>query len=108
MRLLVAALVVVVIVVFYVVVNNDVFIDLVVVLVVITDHIILSRGGQKTKKLESELADCFFPLHCVSGVTKKNFSSLPFVYDPPLAPYIIQRKFKKIHVKIWIVSISKF
>ena len=65
-------------------------------------------GGQKSKKLESELADCFFPLYCVSGVTKKNFSSLPLSFDPPLAPYIIQRKFQKIQRKILKVSILKF
>ena len=31
----------------------------------------LVRGGQKNKKLDSELAHCFFPLYCVSGVTTK-------------------------------------
>ena len=31
------------------------------------------RGGQKNKKLDSELAHCFFPSYYVSGVTKKNF-----------------------------------
>ena len=66
------------------------------------------RGGQKSKKLESELADCFFPLYCVSGVTKKNFSSLPLSFDPPLAPYIIQRKFQKIQRKMSKVRILKF
>ena len=66
------------------------------------------RGGQKSKKLEFEWADCFFPLHCVSGVTKKNFSSLALIFHPPLAPYIIQRKFQKIHGKILKVSFYKF
>ena len=53
------------------------------------------RGVQKSKKLEFEWADCFFPLHCVSGLTKKNSSVLAIIFHPPLATYIIQRKFKK-------------
>ena len=66
------------------------------------------RGGRKTKKLDSELAQCFFPLFCVSGVTKKNLSFLPLIFHPPLAPYIIHRKFQKIQRKILKVSILKF
>ena len=68
------------------------------------NHMII-RGGQKSKKLESELADTFFPLHLMSGVTKKIFSSLPLIFPPPLAPYIIQRKLEKIQRKIVKVSI---
>ena len=61
---------------------------------------LLIRGGQKSQKLESELADTFFPLHLMSGVTKQIFSSLPLIFPPPLAPYIIQRKIRKIQRKI--------
>ena len=66
------------------------------------------RGGQKSKKLETELADTIFPLHLMSGLTKKNFSSLPSIFHPPLAPYIIQRIFQKIQRKISKVSILIF
>ena len=52
-----------------------------------------TRGVQKSKKLEFEWADCFFPLHCVSGLTKNIFSFLAIIFHPPLATYIIQRKF---------------
>ena len=67
-----------------------------------------SRGGSKSKKLESELADTFFPLHLMSGVTNKNLSFLPLIFHPPLAPYIIQRKFEKIQRKILNISILRF
>ena len=70
--------------------------------------VILIRGGQKNKKLDSELAQCFFPLFFVSGVTKKIFSFLPLIFHPPLAPYIIQRKIKRIQSKIFEVSILIF
>ena len=46
----------------------------------------LSRGGQKNKKFDSELADCFFPLYCVSGVTKKKFQLPTFKLWPPSSP----------------------
>ena len=67
-----------------------------------------NRGGQKNNKLDSELAHCFFPLYCVSGVTKKNFSFLHLIFHPPLALYIIQRKFLKIQRKILKFGILKF
>ena len=39
---------------------------------------------------------------------KRLFSFLPLIFHPPLAPYIIQRKFLKIQRKISKVSILKF
>ena len=36
------------------------------------------------------------------------FSRIPFIFHPPLAPYIIQRKFQKIERKIFKVSILIF
>ena len=41
-------------------------------------------------------------------MTEKKFSFLPLIFHPPLAPYIIQRKFLKIQRKISKVSILKF
>ena len=54
---------------------------------------LVNRGGQKNQMLDSEVAHYFFPLYSVSGVSKKIFSVLPLIFHPPLAPYIMQRKF---------------
>merc|ERR1712212_1258299 len=40
------------------------------------------RGGPNSKKLKFEWAHCFFPLHCVSEVTKKNFQLPTFNISP--------------------------
>ena len=49
-----------------------------------------------------------FPITLCVRSDQKNFSFLPLIFHPPLAPYIIQRKFLKIQRKISKVSILKF
>ena len=42
-----------------------------------------TRGGQKSKKLDSELPDSIFPFYCLSGATKKiSAPSLKFFIPP--------------------------
>ena len=68
----------------------------------------LSRGVQKSKKLDFNWVEWFFPLHSMPGVSTKNFRPLDQLEDPALAPYIIQRKFQNIQRKISKVSILNF
>ena len=44
-----------------------------------------SRGVQKTKKLDFNWVECFFPLHRMPGVTTKNFRPLDQLEDPALS-----------------------
>ena len=43
------------------------------------------RGVQKTKKLDFNRAEWFFPLHRMPGVTTKNFRPLDQLEDPALS-----------------------
>ena len=44
-----------------------------------------SRGVQKTKKLDFNWVEWFFPLHRMPGVTTKNFRPLDQLEDPALS-----------------------
>ena len=43
------------------------------------------RGVQKTKKLDFNRVEWFFPLHRMPGVTTKNFRPLDQLEDPALS-----------------------
>ena len=45
---------------------------------------VYSRGVQKTKKLDFNWVEWFFPLHRMPGVTTKNFRPLNQLEDPAL------------------------
>ena len=69
---------------------------------------LMVRGVQKSKKLDFNWVEYFFPLHSMPGVSTKKFRPLDQLEDPALAPYIIQRKFQNIQRKILKVSILIF
>ena len=62
--------------------------------------------GQQNEK--GDISPFSTLLYCLSGETKKNVSFLPLIFEPPLAPYIIQRKIQKIQRKTPKVSILTF
>ena len=47
--------------------------------------VVYSRGAQKTKKLDFNRVEWFFPLHRMPGVTTKNFRPLDQLEDPALS-----------------------
>ena len=67
-----------------------------------------TRGVQNSKKFDSVLALWFFPLYILSGVTKKNFSLLTCLEQPPQTYFKIQRIFQKIQRKKYIFTIFIF
>ena len=67
-----------------------------------------NRGVQNSKKLDCRLAMWFFPLDRLSGVTKKNFSLLACLEQPPQADLKIQRIFQKMQRKNQIITFFIF
>ena len=65
-------------------------------------------GVQNSKKLVYKLALWFFQLDRLSGVTKKNFSLLACLEQPPQADLKIQRIFQKIQRKNQIITFFIF